>query len=230
MPKVCGIYKITSPVGRVYIGQSVDCWKRAAAYRRGESQVQIRLHRSILKYGWAAHVFEIIHVCPREGLNDLEKEAIKKFDSFDTAHGLNLKAGGNYGGSPSVETRIKIGLAHKGNRHSLGKKHSLESKIKHSLASSGEKNPMFGRKIKGDHLQKIIAATRGKKKTGTHLENIRKNHHRRPVGQYSKGGILIKEWSSAKEAAKFGYNYTVIRAVCAGIGKSHANFKWLYHD
>ena len=33
MEKICGIYKITSPSGRIYIGQSIDCPKRFKQYK-----------------------------------------------------------------------------------------------------------------------------------------------------------------------------------------------------
>lgn len=40
----CGIYKITSPSGRVYVGQSVDIERRFAEYRRnGSAKKQRRL-------------------------------------------------------------------------------------------------------------------------------------------------------------------------------------------
>jgi hypothetical protein len=33
MSKICGIYKITSPSGKVYIGQSVDIKRRFTTYK-----------------------------------------------------------------------------------------------------------------------------------------------------------------------------------------------------
>ncbi len=61
MKIICGIYKITNPKGRVYIGQSVDVRQRVYRYKMGHCESQSRLHRSILKYGWDKHKFEIIH-------------------------------------------------------------------------------------------------------------------------------------------------------------------------
>ena len=60
MNKICGIYKITSPTDRVYIGLSKDINKRIETYRNARCYTQTRLYRSIIKYGWDSHKFEII--------------------------------------------------------------------------------------------------------------------------------------------------------------------------
>ena len=56
-----GIYKITSPSGRVYIGQSVNIEKRFLSYSKLlRCKTQIKLFRSFLKYGVINHIFETI--------------------------------------------------------------------------------------------------------------------------------------------------------------------------
>lgn len=56
-----GIYKITSPSGHVYIGQSKNIHKRWKAYKNCFCKTQPAIYNSILKYGPDAHIFEIIH-------------------------------------------------------------------------------------------------------------------------------------------------------------------------
>jgi len=70
-----GIYKITNPNGRIYIGQSVDIGKRFASYKRLciKIQRQYRLYGSLLKYGVENHLFEIIEECERDELNLRER-------------------------------------------------------------------------------------------------------------------------------------------------------------
>lgn len=68
-----GIYKITSPSGRVYIGQSIDITKRFLQYTRSEYKKQIRLKRSFEKYGINNHTFDIIETCLQEELNIRER-------------------------------------------------------------------------------------------------------------------------------------------------------------
>jgi group I intron endonuclease len=135
--KICGIYKITSPTGKIYIGQSKDISKRVETYRNIRCVKQIRLYRSIIKYGWDTHTFEIIHRCYESELNNLEKYYIKFYDCFDTPHGLNLTTGGD---SPivSIETKIRIGLASKGRiPHNKGKSLSDITKQKLSVSHKG---------------------------------------------------------------------------------------------
>ena len=118
MEKVIGIYKITSPVGKIYIGQSVNILKRKRNYKCSLAKKQTRLHRSILKYGWEYHSFEIIHTCGKEKLDELEKYYIKKYNTLNTNHGLNLKDGGA-NGLCSIETRKRLSESHMGNKPSL---------------------------------------------------------------------------------------------------------------
>ena len=61
--KLCGIYKIISPTGKIYIGQSIDLLKRKNDYIKLRCKDQIRLFNSINKHGWDNHVFEIIEQC-----------------------------------------------------------------------------------------------------------------------------------------------------------------------
>lgn len=145
MDKICGIYKITSPTGKIYIGQSKDINRRKRNYKNGRCKNQIKLYNSILKYGWDEHMFEIICECDELELNKLELINIKKFGLFNDEHGMNLTSGGdhskhsdetkrkisdgNKGRVCSEETKRKISVANKGKR--LGMKSSDETKIKY---------------------------------------------------------------------------------------------------
>jgi len=72
--KICGIYKITSPSGRVYIGQSEDISKRWANYKTLAScESQTKLYKSFLKHEVENHIFEIIEECKTEDLNTRER-------------------------------------------------------------------------------------------------------------------------------------------------------------
>ena len=114
--KVCGIYKITSLAGRIYIGQSVDVRSRFASYQKLQCKTQSRLLRSFLKHGVENHVFEIIHHCEREELNKWEKHYVDLFQTFNTKHGLNLKDGGGNFALASEETKQKMSKAGKGKK------------------------------------------------------------------------------------------------------------------
>lgn len=94
MTKICGIYRITSPSGKIYIGQSRDIDKRIIHYKNSSCKRQPILHNSIIKYGWDSHEFKIIFVCDVDDLNKLEMFYIKSYNTFNSEHGMNLTTGG----------------------------------------------------------------------------------------------------------------------------------------
>jgi group I intron endonuclease len=148
-----GIYKITSPTKKVYIGQSIDIEKRFKNYEGLNCKRQPAIYNSFLKYGVNKHKFEIICECDILELNDKERYYQDVF-SATGKNGLNcsLTKTNDRNGSHSEETKLKIGLGNKGKfvseetrqkmsntrtgiKHNLGRKHSKETKIKISEAN-----------------------------------------------------------------------------------------------
>ena len=123
-----GIYKITSPTNKVYIGQSIDIKRRFKTYKSiNKSKEQIKIHRSFLKYGIDKHKFEIICECEISELNDKERYYQDFYDAIGK-NGLNcnLTTSSYRNGKHSEETKLKISIAKK------GKKHTEQFKIKMS--------------------------------------------------------------------------------------------------
>ena len=85
-----GIYKITSPSGKVYIGQSLDINRRLNVHKRANCTNQPRLDRSLKKHGPDNHTFEIIHQCLSEELNYWERYFQDKYDAAGPI-GLNCR-------------------------------------------------------------------------------------------------------------------------------------------
>jgi len=114
--KISGIYKITSPNGSIYIGQSINIIRRWAEYKklRGCGK-NTRLLNSLTKHGFENHTFEIIKQCSFEKLDELEIYYINLFETFNTETGLNLHSGGN-NHTVSDETRIKQSSSHLGQK------------------------------------------------------------------------------------------------------------------
>lgn len=110
---ICGIYKITSPVGKMYIGRAISISSRWYEYKYLKCKRQPKLYNSLKKYGPENHKFEVLEECAEELLNEREVYYIKLFDTFDTPHGLNLQSGGD-ARKPSEETKLKIGIGNKG--------------------------------------------------------------------------------------------------------------------
>jgi group I intron endonuclease len=86
-----GIYKITSPSGKIYIGSSKNILRRFYLYRLLRCHQQIKLYHSFIKYGVNEHVFEIICECDACELYKLEGYYGNLFNVLDNAVGLNLR-------------------------------------------------------------------------------------------------------------------------------------------
>ncbi len=87
MADISGIYKITNPVGQIYIGQSKYIYRRKKEYINARCFAQPKIYNSILKYGFNNHKFEIIKKCSWEKLNRYEFYYQSKYKSVE--NGLN---------------------------------------------------------------------------------------------------------------------------------------------
>jgi group I intron endonuclease len=113
-----GIYKITSPSGKVYIGQSIDIEKRFKYYKRKSCNGQTILLRSFNKYGVENHKFEILCECEIFELNQKERYYQDLYSVLE--NGLNCIL---------TKTNDKSGV---------GVKHTEETKLKISIANTGK--------------------------------------------------------------------------------------------
>ena len=161
---ICGIYKITSPSKKVYIGQSIDIIKRWSYYKCLNCKKQNFLYHSFKKYGVEKHEFEILCQCSKEELNNLESYYIELYNSFNSEYGLNLSSGGEYSKMSDL-TRVKISNANRGKKRSLevrqkmslsrkgvplGIKRSDATKLKVSIGNTGKKRSPEICKMQGD--------------------------------------------------------------------------------
>lgn len=131
MKKIIGIYKITSPTNRIYIGSSNDIYNRWCSYKNLKCKSQTKLYNSLLKYGAENHIFEIIEKCSIEYILKKELYYGTLFNVLDKSKGLNCrlpKSMDNYS-YMSIETKRKIGAANKGKGKGMKKEH-YESKLK----------------------------------------------------------------------------------------------------
>ena len=195
-----GIYKITSPTGKIYIGKSICVEERIKSYKyEARRQFQHKLNNSIKKYGLENHIFEIIEECNESNIDKQEIFWIQYFNSVDK--GLNIMYGGE-GGRQSDNVKIKKSNSMK------GKKASLETRNKMSQSKKG--HPMFTNEWK----QSISKANKG----GTSSK---------PVLQFDLKGNFIKEWNSKIEASRtLLINKISIANNTSGISKSAGGYIW----
>lgn len=184
MNKNCGIYKITNPSGKVYIGQSSNIRKRKNSYRILNCKQQGRLFNSFKKYGFDNHVFEVIHLCDKEDLNKWEIYYGEFFNCLNPDVGLNIKKLGYYG-KHTEESRRKIGLIHKGKKLSQAQKEAVSLANKGKIVSDETKHKL---KESSTRLSKEIS----KRNTGAGNGMWGKKHSeetRAKIGAKSKGRI-----------------------------------------
>lgn len=130
---IIGIYKIISPSGKIYIGQSKNILSnRLNHYINGNCSTQTKLYNSLKKYGFENHIFEIVEECSLEQLNEREIYWGTHFDVLNPKTGLNLKLGEKRG-IYSEESKKKM------SKSSLGKCKSQSHKINISKARLGMK-------------------------------------------------------------------------------------------
>lgn len=126
-----GIYKITSPTNKIYIGSSNDIKNRISKYKNLKCRSQRKLYNSLKKYGWDNHLFEIIEECDVKILLERELYYGIMFNVLDKETGLNsrLPKSGEHYTYMSEDTKRKIG--EKNRIINKGKKYNFyESKLK----------------------------------------------------------------------------------------------------
>lgn len=226
-----GIYKITNPNGKVYIGQSKNINKRKAEYKRLDCKGQVYIYNSLLKYGFDNHTFELLWSSEdttnaKDILNEFERDFIYLYDCI-APNGMNLKAGGDYAPLSEV-SKAKISKSNSGKKRSeevkarcrenmLGKKMSAETRVKMSLACRGKNHWTYG-------IKKEDNPNYGQKRvySGSNIKS---------VDRYNIEGTLVDSFISVRSAASItNINCGSISKVCtAGRGTAGGYF-WKYSN
>lgn len=228
---ICGIYKITSPSGKIYIGQTRDWENRLKDYVPNQCKPQIHIYNSLIKYGMENHKFEIICFLPEDieqtHLNNHEFTYWEQYKSLGFSM-LNIREPGTQG-KLSEETKIKISKAKK------GKPLSEEHRKK---CGSGRRGMKMSKEF-CDRLSKIhkgkISKYRGiplSEETKRKLSLSKLNKTGKPVIQLTIDGDHIKEWISISAAARaiggnINSNISGISVACRK-GYKHKGCKWIY--
>jgi len=102
------IYKLTSPSGKAYVGQTTWPTQRWSRHRNDRVSGCRALSAAISKYGWKAFKKEILLECKEEELNAHEVRLIRKHNTLAPA-GYNLTKGGDLNPikQPEVYARVK---------------------------------------------------------------------------------------------------------------------------
>jgi len=208
-----GIYKITSPSGRIYVGQSVNIIIRFKNYKSlSNCRSQTRLYASFLKYGVNLHIFEILEICSIIELNNKERFYQELFSCIGRK-GLNCKYVNTSikKGKLSEETKQKLRDVRKGFKHT--EKSKLLVKENNAKYWLGKKRPPMSEYTK----RKISNSNLGKKRHPKTGSNIAK----------SISKVLLSDigvFYTYKEASfVYGIKETTIRAMLLGKNKNKTN-------
>lgn len=230
---VSGIYKLTSPNGKSYIGKTTNLYARLNQYKNLHCKNQTYLYHAIKKYGWENFKVELLEQVEDEDLdildttlNELEIKYIAEFRVTERDKGYNISSGGE-GGRLTEETKRKIG---EGNR---GKILSAETKEKISKARMGTVfTEETKRRMSEARVGIKLAEETKKKMSETRLKMSPKDRRKmsKEVNQLDLQGNFIKSWGSLKEAA-IGVGLkssSGISAACKDTQKTSKGFKWEY--
>lgn len=247
--KVAGIYKITSPSGRVYVGSSVNLRTRFNTYKRLCCDRQKKLYASFIKFGVNNHQFEILEFIQdvnenklNELLNDREIYWGKIYD-VTSVENLNLRLG-NRNAVVSQEARDKLGKT-------LGQKilqFDLEGNFIREWDSASEAGRFYG-----ISPSKITAVCKGRTKSScsyvwrhkdknkfiepsyTNKNKTKEkcqatgDKNKIPIIQYSLKGDFIREWPSTTDASReLGIGRSNISSVLYKVNKKAGGFMWGY--
>ena len=223
-----GIYKITSPTNRVYIGQSVNIKKRWIHYKSFDCKEQPKIYRSLKKHGPENHLFEIIEECSIKQLNKREtfhKQQIINKLGWSKALFCEIYDIGT-SGPLSQNTKDKIsktsrGISrNKGNKNRLGAKLSQISKDKMSKSSLGKsKSPK--------HKLNISKARLGMKFSQEHTNNMSLSRFKYSI-ICLETGIEYKSANSASKETKI--HSSSILNVCKGKYKQAKGYTFKFID
>ena len=197
-----GIYKITNPKDKIYIGQTIDFERRIYQYKMLNCKEQPKLYNSLKKYGFENHKIELIYQCDIDSLTFFERYYQEIYKTIED-NNLNCFL---------VTTKDKTG------------KHTDETKSKIS-------NALKGRKKSAAHMSKLPQNQKGykaKPRSESFKVNQSLNNGRnRKVYQYEKDGTFVKEWFNISEAER-RLGHKNISYAALGKLKTCGGFKWSY--
>jgi group I intron endonuclease len=197
-----GIYKITSPTNKIYIGSSIDIENRIKYYKSLDCKGQKRLYASLKKYGFSNHFFEILEECNIEELHTKESLYGIAFNVLGI-NGLNC-----------VLPKTNSNFTHV----------SEETRKRMSEAKTGSKNTFFGKTHSEETKQKIRNFQTGRKHTFEHRKKVSLNNAK------NKAKIVVDLntgvfYSSAKEVSDlYKINHSTLRSALNGTNKNNTSF------
>ena len=248
-----GIYKITNPKNKIYIGQTIDFNRRLKEYENLKCKNQIKLFNSLKKYGINNHKFELIEECNFENLNKRERYWQNFYDVIENGLNLVLVGYDNEKKKVSNETKIRIKKSIENYFNDLNIDEKKKIYGKSAKKKKGKIGNRKGCKLSKEHINKIIESRKWYKPTNKTKDKIRKKMIGRKITwkdkigesnrgksrnkgngtkqilQYTIDEKLVKVWDSISKASKItGISFNAISNNLTGRSKISGGFKWKY--
>lgn len=212
-----GIYKITSPTKKVYIGQSIDIEKRFLTYKKLTCKGQTILYRSLKKHGFNKHVFEIVCECEISDLNNKERYYQELYSAIGLS-GMNcqLVDTKNEKRIFSEETKLKMSISAK------KKTITLEHRAKSISILIENNKKRIGRNLSFETKEKLRIAN-----LGTKCEKRQGfNHFNSKIVLCNQTGVF---YGSAKMASiAYNINYATLKDKLSGRKNTKNNTSLIY--
>ena len=205
-----GIYKLTSPSGKSYVGKTTNLYARLNQYKNLHCEGQGYLYNALKKYGLENFKIELLEEVQGDDidlvekmLNEIEIKYIAEFGVNDRSLGYNIAKGG-VGGTHSEETKRKIGEGNRGKVRTEEFKNAVTARMK-GVPKSAESNLKRSTSMKGKNAV--------------------------PISQFTKQGEFIRHWDSVTEAlTALKMSSGSIANNIAGRSKSAGGFVWKYKE
>ena len=244
------IYKHTCPNGKVYIGLTSRNpevrWNYGCGYPNNS-----HFASAIKLYGWGNIAHEVLITgLSKEEATEAERKLIAEYRSTDREKGYNISEGGIggfLGGHHTEEAKRKISEASKAH----GMPESLRRAWKEIAVAKRKQVSVYN--TKGELLYDCESICEAASLTGVSTALVtscckgryrqmkgfvftykgepfpKQSHRNIPICQYTKDGKFVKEYSTAKEAAKaLGVAQTHITSCCNGKEPFCKGYKFYY--
>jgi group I intron endonuclease len=195
----CGIYCITAPDGKKYVGQSVNIERRWKDHQMSPKRTS-RLIRSFSTYGVEGHQFEVLEECLEDDLLSLERQWQEKLNTC--VNGLNVlfTTGNEKFGRTSDQAKANMSKAQSGvNNPNYGKR--------------GAETSCYGRKRTKEERDAISAYQRTRGKLVCQIDLL-------------TGQVIAK--AKVRDFAKHGFSQGNILSCCNGRIKSYKGYQFQY--
>jgi group I intron endonuclease len=241
----CGIYSITNKLnGKRYIGQTYNFkyrWMRHRSYLKHNTEHNAHLQNAWNKYGAENFEFEIIERCKFEQLDEREIYWINYYDSKNAGYNF---ADGGLGCKGYKHTDEEIAKMRMIQNPEPIVMLDLNGEYIRTFVSAGEACDFLSKKSTSG-IKRCCEKDKYKKAYGYiwiyekdyKSGNIDWNYYLsknknlpKPVLQYNFNMELIKEYASAYDTSRKGFNSATVSAACNGKYDTYKGYIWIWKD